>query len=54
MAFQLLGACLAGVFLGRWLDATFQMQRPTFAVFLTVFFMVASLINLTRRLMREK
>jgi F0F1-type ATP synthase assembly protein I len=54
MAFQLLGACLAGVFIGRWIDAKMQYERPAFAVFLTVLFMVASLVALTRQLMREK
>ncbi|MBK6932969.1 MAG: AtpZ/AtpI family protein [Saprospirales bacterium] len=50
LAFQLLGACLAGVLTGRWLDAKMQLDRPLFAVFLTVFFMIASLISLYRQL----
>lgn len=53
MAFQLLGACLAGVFIGRWLDARFQLERPLWAVFLTIFFMVASLYALYRQLLRD-
>lgn len=54
MAFQLLAACLAGVFLGRWLDAKLHLERPAFAVLLTVLFMVGVLVSLTRQLMREK
>lgn len=50
LAFQLLGACLAGVFIGRWLDAKMQLERPLWAVFLTVFFMVASLVSLYQQL----
>lgn len=50
LAFQLLGACLAGVFLGRWLDAEMQLERPLFAVFLTILFMVASLVSLYKQL----
>ncbi len=50
LAFQLLGACLAGVFIGRWLDQKMQLERPLWAVFLTVFFMVASLVSLYRQL----
>jgi len=50
LAFQLLGACLAGVFIGRWLDAKMQLERPLWAVFLTIFFMIASLVSLYRQL----
>jgi F0F1-type ATP synthase assembly protein I len=50
LAFQLLGACLAGVFIGRWLDAKMQLERPLWAVFLTVLFMVAALYSLYRQL----
>jgi hypothetical protein len=53
MAFQLLGACLAGAFIGRWLDAKLQMERPLFAVFLTLFFMLGSLYALYRQLLRD-
>lgn len=53
MAFQLLGACLAGVFIGRWLDAYWQLERPTWAVFLTIFFMIAALYGLYRQLLRD-
>ncbi len=50
LPFQLLGACLAGVFIGRWLDEKMQLERPLWAVFLTIFFMVASLVSLYRQL----
>ena len=53
LAFQLLGACLFGVFLGRWLDARFEMERPLFAVFLTVLFMIGALISVFRSLLKE-
>jgi F0F1-type ATP synthase assembly protein I len=53
MAFQLLGACLAGVFIGRWLDAKMHLERPTWAVFLTILFMVAALYGLYRQLLRD-
>jgi len=54
MAFQLLGACLAGVFIGRWLDARLHSERPTWAVFLTIFFMIAALYALYRQLLNDK
>ncbi len=54
MAFQLLGACLAGVFLGRWLDARMHLERPLWAVLLTVLFMIAALYALYRQLLRDK
>ncbi len=50
LAFQLLGACLAGVFIGRWLDAKMQLERPLWAVFLTILFLVASLYSLYKQL----
>lgn len=53
MAFQLLGACLAGVFIGRWIDERTGMERPTWAVFLTILFMVAALYSLYRQLLRD-
>lgn len=53
MAFQLLGACLAGVYLGRWLDARMHLERPTWAVFLTIFFMIGALYAIYRQLLRD-
>jgi len=53
MAFQLFGACLAGVFLGRWLDARLHLERPLWAVLLTVLFMLAALYALYRQLLRD-
>jgi F0F1-type ATP synthase assembly protein I len=50
LAFQLLGACLAGVLIGRWLDAKMELERPLWAVFLTILFMVAALVSLYRQL----
>lgn len=53
MAFQLFGACLAGVFLGRWIDAKMHLEKPTWAVFLTIFFMLGMLYSLYRQLLRD-
>jgi F0F1-type ATP synthase assembly protein I len=53
MAFQLLAACLLGVFLGRWLDAAMQLERPIWAVSLTILFMVASLVSIFRQILRK-
>ena len=54
MAFQLFGACLVGVFIGRWLDERFHSERPMWAVFLTIFFMIAALYALYRQLLNDK
>ena len=53
MAFQLFGACLAGVLIGRWLDARMHLEKPTWAVFLTIFFMLGTLYSLYRQLLRD-
>ncbi|HOY08078.1 MAG TPA: AtpZ/AtpI family protein [Saprospiraceae bacterium] len=53
LAFQLLGSCLAGVFIGRWLDERMHLERPLWAVFLTVLFMVASLYVIYKQLLKE-
>ncbi|MFZ4474052.1 MAG: AtpZ/AtpI family protein [Saprospiraceae bacterium] len=53
MAFQLFGACLAGVFIGKYLDGYFQLERPLWAVLLTILFMIASLYALYRQLLRD-
>ncbi len=53
MAFQLFGACLVGVLLGNWLDDRMQLERPLWAVLLTVLFMLAALYALYRQLLRD-
>ena len=53
MAFQLFGACLLGALLGRWLDARMHLERPLWAVLLTVLFMLAALYALYRQLLRD-
>lgn len=53
MVFQLLGACLAGMLIGRWLDARMHLERPTWSVFLTVLFMLVALYSLYRQLLRD-
>ncbi|MEO6040000.1 MAG: AtpZ/AtpI family protein [Saprospiraceae bacterium] len=53
MAFQLFGACLVGVLLGRWLDARMHLERPLWAVSLTVLFLLAALYALYRQLLRD-
>ncbi len=50
LAFELLGACLAGVLIGRWLDERLSLKQPTWAVFLTILFLIAALVSLYRRL----
>jgi F0F1-type ATP synthase assembly protein I len=54
MAFQFLGACLFGVFLGKWLDQKMEYNRPVWAVFLTVAFMVAAMYSVYRQLLNQK
>jgi F0F1-type ATP synthase assembly protein I len=53
MGIQLFVACLLGVFIGRWIDARLHWPKPYGAVFLTLFFMLASLVSIFRQLMRE-
>lgn len=54
MAFQLFGACLAGVLVGRWLDKQLSLERPTWAVFLTILFMLGALYSLYRQLLNDR
>lgn len=54
MAIQFLGACLVGVFLGKWLDTKMELDRPVWAVFLTVGFMIASMYVIFRQLLNKK
>lgn len=53
MAFELLGACLAGVFLGRWIDAQLGLERPAFAVFLTILFLFAAFYLIYKQLLKD-
>jgi F0F1-type ATP synthase assembly protein I len=53
MVTQLLGTCLAGVFIGRWLDTTLALSRPTWAVFLTILFLIAALYALYRQVLKD-
>ena len=48
-----LAACLIGVWLGRWLDGRMGNERPLFAVFLTIFFMLGTLYSIYRQLLRD-
>jgi F0F1-type ATP synthase assembly protein I len=54
MAFQLFGACLLGAFIGRWLDGWMGLERPLWAVFLTILFMAASIYVIYRQLLNDK
>lgn len=54
MAFQLFGACLLGAFIGRWLDNQMGLERPLWAVFLTILFMIASIYQIYKQLLRDK
>jgi hypothetical protein len=53
MALQLFGSCLLGVFVGKWLDAQLQLERPTFAVFLTIIFLFGAFYLIYRQLLKE-
>jgi hypothetical protein len=53
MAIQLFGFCLAGALLGRWLDAKLALERPLFAVFLTVFFLFGAFYSIYRQLLKD-
>ena len=53
MAIQLFGACLAGAFIGRWLDAKMHLERPLFAVFLTIFFLFAAFYLIYKQLLKD-
>ncbi|MFN4253403.1 MAG: AtpZ/AtpI family protein [Saprospiraceae bacterium] len=53
MAFQFLAACLVGVFIGKWLDAKMQLDRPLWAVFLTIGFMAAAFYSVYKQLLRD-
>lgn len=53
LAFELLGACLAGVFIGRWADAKLGLEKPAFAVFLTMAFLFASLYRIYQQLLKD-
>jgi uncharacterized membrane protein YfcA len=53
MAIQLFGSCLAGVFIGKWIDAQLQLSRPTFAVFLTIVFLFGAFYLIYKQLLRE-
>lgn len=54
MAFTLFGAILAGVLIGKWLDLRAANQRPFFAVFGAVLFLVAALWGIFRQLLNDK
>ncbi|MFN0036120.1 MAG: AtpZ/AtpI family protein [Saprospiraceae bacterium] len=54
MAFQLFGACLLGALIGRWLDGWMQLERPLWAVFLTIFFMAAAIYAIYRQLLNDE
>lgn len=50
MALQFFAACLLGVFIGNWLDAKMELERPLFAVFLTIGFMAAAFFLIYKQL----
>lgn len=53
MAFELLGACLAGALIGRWVDAKMEMERPLFAVFLTILFLFVAFYMIYKQLLKD-
>lgn len=53
MGMQLFVSCLLGALLGRWLDAKYHLERPLFAVFLTVLFLFAALYSIYKQLLKD-
>lgn len=53
MGMQLFGACLLGALLGRWLDAKYHIERPLFAVFLTILFLFVAFYSIYRQLLKD-
>lgn len=53
MGVQLFGSCLLGALVGRWLDEKYHMERPLFAVFLTVLFLFAALYSIYKQLLKD-
>lgn len=53
MALQLFGSCLAGVFIGKWIDSALHLSRPTFAVFLTIIFLFAAFYLIYKQLLED-
>ncbi len=54
MAFQLFGAILAGVLIGKWLDSRAANQRPFFALGGAVLGLAAALWSIFRQLLNDK
>ncbi len=54
MAFQFLGATLAGVFLGKYLDEKMHNTRPFWAVGLCVLFLMGSFYSIFKQLLQNK
>jgi F0F1-type ATP synthase assembly protein I len=53
MALQLFGSCLLGVFIGKWIDAKLHLERPLFAVFLTIAFLFGAFYLIYKQLLKD-
>lgn len=53
LAFQILAALLIGYWLGAWLDARMQNDKPWFTVSLMAFFIIATLVRVIREITHE-
>lgn len=53
MAFELLGSCMAGMFIGRWIDQQMGYERPAFAIFLTIAFLFAAFYLIYKQLLKD-
>jgi F0F1-type ATP synthase assembly protein I len=54
LMFQLLGSCMVGLYAGKYLDETMHLNRPTWAVLLTVCFMIAALYAVYKQLLNDQ
>jgi len=53
LAFQFLAAILLGFWVGNWLDAYNQTEKPWFTMGLMIFFLVATLVKVIRDITHE-
>jgi hypothetical protein len=54
LAFQLAAVVLAGIFLGRWLDRKFMLEKPLFTMLLVIIFFSGFMFKLYKELTENK
>ena len=54
LAFQLAAVVLAGIFLGRWLDSKFMLEKPWFTMILVMIFFGGFMFKLYKELTANK